>query len=255
MRVHLVYLFLLSFLFATTIIAQDDIVSNELHFEVNRVQPYILISKEEVKAAKTLNDLDARYKSDWVKEYIAVEISALNHGVIQKAKSPNDQLTAEQKKIITASDAGTEISVNVQYLPDNNLKQNDIKEMVFSFITNPNQDATFKGGEEKMMQYLYENAISKIPTGSFEGYDLSAIKFSIDEQGEIVNAHVFGQEYQNNKRENIDQLLLETIRTMPCWIPAQYTNGKKVAQEFALTVGNMKSCVVNMLHIRPLPVE
>ena len=42
---------------------------------------------------------------------------------------------------------------------------------------------------------------------------------------------------------------------MPSWKPAAYANGMKVKQDFVLTVGDMTSCVVNLLNIRQLEVE
>ncbi|MFT4667667.1 MAG: hypothetical protein ACI9XB_004640 [Gammaproteobacteria bacterium] len=61
--------------------------------------------------------------------------------------------------------------------------------------------------------------------------------------------------YNSSIDENVNELLLETIQNMPCWKPAEYANGLKVKQEFVLTVGNMESCVVNLLNIRSLPRE
>ncbi len=54
----------------------------------------------------------------------------------------------------------------------------------------------------------------------------------------------------NPDNEKINTLLLEAIQTMPCWKPAEYANGTKVKQELALTVGNHKSCVINLLNLR-----
>jgi TonB family protein len=77
-------------------------------------------------------------------------------------------------------------------------------------------------------------------------YNFVAIKFTIDEAGQIINAHIF----QPSKDEDVDNLLLETICNMPNWKPAEYSNGKKVKQEFVLTVGNMENCMINLLNIR-----
>ena len=93
------------------------------------------------------------------------------------------------------------------------------------------------------------NAIDKIST-SFNKINLAAVKFTINEEGQIVDAHVFQSAYQPSKDEKIDELLLETICNMPSWEPAEYDNGIKVKQEFVLTVGDMESCVVNLLNIR-----
>ena len=224
----------------------QDSSADELKYEVNRIYPYISISKEKLMEAQTLIDLDRNYKSSWVKEYISVEILASYKGSIRKARGSNDILSQEQKDIMDMADAGTDILVKVQYLPDNTLRHNDIKEMDFTFSVNPENEAVYPGGQQQLKQYLNEKAIDKIPQGSFSNYALAAVKFTVNEEGQIIDAQVF----ESSKDEKIDALLLETIRTMPSWTPAEYANGIKVKQEFVLTVGNMESCVINLLNIR-----
>lgn len=224
--------------------------TNELKYEVNRIYPYISIPKETLNKAQTLADINARYKSSWVREYISVEILTSYKGKIRKAISKNDTLSQEQKEIINRADAGTDISVNIRYLPENTLKQNDIKENNFTFSVDPEKEAKYSGGQQQLQQYLKDNAIDKIPAGSFKDYDLTAIKFTINEDGHIIDAHVFEPVIQTSNNEKIDDLLLEAIRKMPCWEPAEFSDGTNVKQEFVLTVGNMENCVVSLLNIR-----
>lgn len=220
--------------------------TSSLSYEVSRVYPYLSATREQLQEATTLADLNHRYKPSWVKEYISVELSASCQGQLRKVVSKNDLLTPAQKAILKTADAGTDISVKVIYLPQNTLAHNDAKELDFSFTVNPESDAHYNGGQEQLMQYLKENAIDKIPAGSFQGYDLAAVKFTITEEGEIKDAHIV----ERSKDANIDALLLATISKMPCWEPAVYADGTKVKQEFALTVGNMENCMVNLLNIR-----
>jgi len=225
--------------------SQDDL-TNELKYEVNRIYPPISIAKEKLNEAQTLIDLNANYKSSWIREYISVEILTSNKGSLRRAVSKNDTLSQEQKDIMNMADLGLGISVVVQYIPENTLKHNDIKEINFTLIVNPENEAKYSGGQQKLKQYLKEKAIDKIHDTSFKNYDLAAIKFTINEEGQIIDAHVF----ESSKDEKIDRLLLKTICNMPSWKPAEYSNGIKVKQEFVLTVGNMESCVINLLNIR-----
>jgi len=68
---------LLSLIFIAFILPQEGISQDnsdfELSYEVNRVYPYISISKEQLKDAKTLMDLHSRYEASWVRKYISVE--------------------------------------------------------------------------------------------------------------------------------------------------------------------------------------
>lgn len=237
---------IIAVLFFSTLGFSQEAGSSTLSYEVNKVNPYLSVAREELRAATTLVDLNHRYKPSWVKEYVSVELSATCRGQLRKVVSKNDLLTPAQKAVLNTADAGTEISVKVLYLPQNTLAHNDVKELEFTFTVNPESDARFVGGQQQLMQYLKENAIDKIPAGSFKGYDLAAVKFTITEEGEITNAHIF----ESSKHKDIDALLLAVISKMPCWEPATYVDGTKVKQEFALTVGNMENCMVNLLNIR-----
>ena len=130
-----------------------------------------------------------------------------------------------------------------------------VKEFHFSFTFDPENNASFTDGKEQLKQYLKEKAIDKIPADSFENYNLAAIKFTVTEEGEITNVHVFDSAYQGFKNEYINSLLIETVQNMPCWKPAEYSDGTKVKQDFILAAGDMRSCFVNLLNIRKLAIE
>jgi len=230
--------------------AQDN-STTELNFEVNRIYPSISIAKEKLKEANTLLDLNKDYKSSWVRSYISVEVVASHNGQVKKAVNKNNILSQEQKNLMNEADEGTDIAVVVQYLPENTLKQNDSKTLKFKFTVEPESEAVYVGGTPQLNQYIKEHAIDEIPEGSFQNYDLAIIKFTVNEEGAVMDAHIFEPLNRQPKDEKIDKFLLETICTMPNWKPAEYANGKKVKQEFALTVGNHKSCVINLININP----
>lgn len=226
-------------------IAQDS-SSFELSCKVNKVYPYISISKEQLAKAQTISDLNHRFKSSWIKEYIAVEISASHDGKIMTISNKKHELSQAQKDLMNKADSGTEISINIQYIPDNTLSHNDVKEIDFSFIPDPENAPQYLGGQTKLEQYLKENILDKIPHSIFKQHQLTAIKFTINKEGEIENPHIV----ESSKDEKTDEILLTTVQKMPCWKPAEHANGKKEEQEFVLTVGDMNSCVVNLLSIR-----
>ncbi|MFT4537447.1 MAG: outer membrane biosynthesis protein TonB, partial [Saprospiraceae bacterium] len=76
-------------------------------------------------------------------------------------------------------------------------------------------------------------------------YQLAAVTFIIDEKGQVQDPNMF----LSTEDENIDKLLLETIRNMKNWQPAVYEDGTIIKQELVLTVGDMNSCAINMLNI------
>lgn len=218
----------------------------DLQYEVKRIYPPVSITKEKLSAVSEIIDINPYFKSDWVKEYKSVEIKTSHKGVIKTAIAADDQLTVEQKNNIGAADIGSDIFVIVKYLPDNNLTKNDIQEIKFDFTIDPIKDASYTAGVSSLNQYLKENAIDMIPASVFKQYNLTAIKFAIDETGNIIDVHTF----ESSRDEKTDALLKEVIGNMKSWEPAEYADGTKVKQEFVLTVGDMTSCINNLLNTR-----
>ena len=233
---------LLAFVFPVLMMAQN----NGLHYEVNRVYPYLSVSKEQLKAANSIAEFNQHFKPSWIRAYESVTVFTVIQGKMQESVSTSDVLTPAQKENLNRVDAGTEISVVVRYLPENTLQHNDIQIFDFTFSVNPDQEASFAGGQEALMQYLQKTAIQAIPANQFQGFDMAAVKFTVSQTGDIVEANMF----QPTKSAEMDQILLEAIRQMPTWKPATYADGTTVPQEFALTLGNMENCMVNLLNIR-----
>lgn len=225
-------------------------LTNPMEYEINRVYAPLSMDKEKLKEAHTIGDLHPHYKPSWIREFISVEILTTQGGAIKKAMGKDDVLTTAQKKLLNTADIGTEIAVTMRYIPENTLADKDPKTFDFKFIVNPEHAATYIGGIQALRHYLKEKAIKKIPADSFEIYDLTAIKFTISEEGEVTNVHIFDEGYRKAGYEKTEALLLEAIRTMPCWKPAEYGNGEKVKQEFVLTVGNHRSCITNLINVR-----
>jgi len=220
--------------------------AKELSFEVNRIYSYITVSKEELKAANNIADLNKQYKPSWIREFKSVEVIATKNGKVQKEVGNNDVFTPEQKELMNTADAGKDIEVVVAYIPENTLKYNDVHEYDFKLTVDPDREAAYPGGLKQLNQYLQQHAFEKIPETSFSDGETAVIKFLISEEGEIMNTHLFWP----SEDEKTNEILLEAIRKMPCWQPAEYSDGTKAHQEFALVVGNLESCVLPMLNFR-----
>jgi uncharacterized membrane protein (UPF0136 family) len=134
------------------------------------------------------------------------------------------------------------------YLPENSLKNNKVKQYDFKVTIMPDKNAVFSEGAEQLIQYLQKNSLVNIEAGSLTGYDLTAIKFTITEQGHTTDIQVA----LASKDTKIDEMLVAAISKMPSWKPAAFSNGLKVKQNFVLTIGNMENCMVNLLNIRPI---
>ena len=228
--------------------AFNSFAQNDLKFEINKVLPFISIKENKLDKINTLTDLDKRYPTSWVRKYISVEISAYKNGTQTKALGISDVLTQEQKELIRLADRSSDIAVSVMYLPENTLKNNTAKQYDFEVTIMPDKNAIYSEGAEQLIQYLQKNSIVNIEAGSFTGYDLTAIKFTITEQGHITDIQVA----MPSKDTKIDEMLVAAISKMPSWKPAEFSNGLKVKQNFVLTIGNMENCMVNLLNIRPI---
>ena len=228
--------------------AFNSFAQNDLKFEINKVLPFISIQENKLDKINTLTDLDKRYPTSWVREYISVEISAYKNGTQTKASGISDVLNQEQKELIRLADRSSDIAVSVMYLPENSLKNNTVKQYDFKVTIMPDKNAIYSEAAEQLIQYLQKNSIVNIEAGSFTGYDLTAIKFTITEQGHITDIQVA----MPSKDTKIDEMLVAAISKMPSWKPAEFSNGLKVKQNFVLTIGNMENCMVNLLNIRPI---
>lgn len=241
----LVILLFIGLVFPHLVSAQDSLAF-DMAYEVHKIYPYVAIEKKELNDAKTLVDLNRNFKSSWIREYISVEILTKHNGSVMIAVSEDDSLTQKQKDIIGMADMGTDIAVNVQYMPENTLSHNDIKEINFTFTFSPESEASYPGGETQLRQYLKENVIDEVSNTSFTKYNMAVVRFSINEEGHIVDTYM----YETSNDEQVDELLLEAICSMPNWKPAEYEDGTIVRQELVLTVGDMTSCVLGLLNIR-----
>src|SRR6186997_3409548 len=62
------------------------------------------VYKEAMNKAKLVSDFVDGYPTNWIDEYVSVEIVATNNGKQMSAVSPNDNLTEEQKNILKSAD-------------------------------------------------------------------------------------------------------------------------------------------------------
>lgn len=239
---HQIILFgLLIFGFSLNSFCQD-----ELQFEVNKVQLYYSILESKLIDVKTLTDLDKRYPSSWVKQYISVDVSAYKNGNLTTVPGVSHVLNQEQKDLLQVADRNREIAVSVMYLPENSLVDNIIKQYDFKVSISPDKNALCAGGTESLLQYLKTNGIANIESGSFTGYDLTAIRFTINDIGLVSDLQVV----LPSKDPKIDEMMVKALSGMPAWQPAEFSNGTKVNQSFVLTIGNMNNCMVNLLNIK-----
>lgn len=197
------------------------------------------IAKEKLNAAHTIADINPGYPSSWIASYISMEVVTISNETIRKETSTNDTLTNEQIGMLKMADFGADIAVDVRYIPHNSfLGESDIKVINFVFTVVPEVEAEFSGGFEMMRTYLKKNAVDKIPEAFAKQLSQATVRFVVDEGGQITDAQIT----VTSEDENVDALLLDAVKGMPKWKPAENGNGVKVRQEFEFSVGNMIGC-------------
>ena len=233
------------------------IMPGNMRFEVRRVDPPLPITQQQLEKVQRLADLnneanalDVYFRSSWIRSYVAVEVVATQHGKQRRAVGKNDMLTPEQLDILRNADPGTPVAVHIQYLPENTLSHNDVKTIDFECNVMPLRDARFMGGQQKLEDYLTTHAIQKIPADSFQPTDFAAVLFTISESGKVIDAHVFDTGYQTDPHEKANAILLDAVRKMPAWEPAEFCKGTSIRQNYVLVVGNLESCNNNLISFR-----
>ncbi len=223
----------------------------QLDYQVSKVYPPLSISKPDLAHIKIVDDLNKYYKAEWVEKYVSVTVAAQNKGQKRSATSKDHVLTEEQLAIIRNADAATQIEVDVRYLPKNNLKVNEEKDIQFSLVVDPDKEAKFPGGETALHAYLEKAAKTRIPNSSFKQHHLAAVEFTIDETGEVVDAEIYDTSmYGDAVNQERDKILLEAVCNMPKWTPAQYADGLRVKTNYVLTAGDHYSCVINFFNVK-----
>ena len=228
--------------------AQDS-AEFELSYEVKKVYPSFSVTKDSIQKSKTLKDIKYHYETSWIKDYLSVETSVVKNGNKETLVTKDDILTEEQKKLMLEADNNSEISISIKYIPQNTLKDNQARTMDFNIAIDPAESATFPGGNQKLRDYLKTKAINKVADHDFRIHHLTAVEFSINENGDVVEAKVS----ESSSDKEVDQALLNAICDMPRWSSAKYSDGTSVIENYVLLVGDQRSCVQNFFNTRHLP--
>ncbi len=234
-------------------LVQQDSMLTEVECLVDVIDQPLALNKTQLRAANTIKDLNPYYNPSWIRQFNHVEIVTIYKGKTRTAVGHNDRLTKEQRLHLSNLDDHTSVTARILYIPENNLSDNEEKEIKFTIPMNPDIDARYPESDELLDTYLQKVVIAHIPERSFKRNQLSTVTFTIDEDGHITEPSIL---FSTNNPET-DSVILQSICNMPAWKPAQYQSGLRVRQEFALNVGSMESCTANLVNTRnhSLPPE
>jgi len=172
-------------------------------------------------------------------DFVSIEILATCQGKSLASQSTSNELTAEQKNILNTADLGTDIRIKIKFnyknWANNNLKTDKkIKEGEYLVTVVPETEAKYPGGFKQLTAYVTEIIFNKSSkTGSFGKIQQAIVKFTVNEEGQVVGTKLF----KSSIDPQIDKLILDAINKMPKWKPAENPKGIKVKQEFSIPFG------------------
>lgn len=208
--------------------------SQDLPFEVRGAYARP-VRAEKLEKATRMSDLIDGYPSSWITEYVSTGIQIVSDKEVNQAVSSSEQLTPEQVSLLKSAGLGDEVVIDITYTSRNFITNNlDERILHYTATVIPEQEAVYPGGREPMKAYLQESAIRKIPNESFKELQQVIFRFTVDEQGQVVNARIT----TTSGDPKTDTLLLNALNNMPKWKPAENLKGNKVTQDFELIVGN-----------------
>lgn len=227
---------ILSFVFGA--FAQDNELSYELRGKYSRP-----LKKEQLAGVSFVHDMIVAYPANWISSYVSVEIEATCNGKSQKAMGKNDALSPEQKNILSRTDLGSDVVIKVKYIyndPVTHAIENNVMRVSFTIV--PEIEAGYQGGRAQLTKYLKTKGIQNMPGSSFNPNligprllpQYTAVRFTINPAGQVEQARIFHASLDPKR----DLLLLDAIRQMPKWKPAENSKGEKVKQDFELLLGN-----------------
>jgi TonB family protein len=210
-----------------------SVFSQEMNYEV-RATYARAIKQEALQSPKLMRDLIEGYPVNWISTYTSSEISATCQGKERKAMSRNDTLSPEQQEILKTADLASKIVITIKYsylVPVTRVTEHN--DIFVSMTVVPENEAQYAGGHEQLIRYLKEHSPSTIPTVNTKERQQLLIRFTINEQGKVIDPKMirsFGD-------VETDHSFLELIKNMPAWKPAENPKGIRVKQEFEFVAG------------------
>ena len=221
---------------------------NFVHFDRGKIEKRLSFNirgryngtttKSRLSGSKLIKDFVSGYPTEWISDYVSIEMIFNKNGYEYIMHSANDTLTPEQSELINSLDINDNLIIRVAYKYKNaatneteNRNMNDI-----SLVVVPEFSAMPVFGYDVLIQYLEENSFEEIPTSLLNEMDQLIIHFSVNELGEINNSFI----KQSSGFIEIDKLILDLTNSLRNWTPAKDNNGKPVLQDFILTFGNIQ---------------
>jgi TonB family protein len=196
-------------------------------------------TKEILLEASTLSDFINDYPSNWISNYLSVEVSSTQFNEKISATSKDNVLNNDQKVMLKNADYGSDLDIKVIYEKPNPMTGiPEPQEMNISMVILPAIEAQFADGETALVDYFKSKTESEILKLSMDTKPLN-VHFTINESGEVENVRL----NQSIGVDSIDEIVMDLIEKMPNWTPAKSADGQVVKQQFEFTIAlGMDGC-------------
>lgn len=194
------------------------------------------INKDRVEQAKTIKDLVDYYPENWIDSYKTVSVSILKQGEITSVKGTTAVLNERQLELLQEFNSYTTIRLVIIYYAKNALLGSlEERTMRINLTVLPQKEAMFKGGYDKMIQYLKQHSNTTILGWGLEENKEAILRFTINTSGEVCNPLII----KSTKSSQVDIEFIKLLEGMPKWTPAETNQGYAVEQEFEFYIGNI----------------
>lgn len=219
---------LLIVLSSITGISQDLITSIEVRPAFGKN-----ILRDKVIKATKFEDLIPYYPHSWIEDYIGTTITVNHSKSSRSSEGINNNLTGNQKSLLTNAQIGDELTLSIKYQSKNSVTgDSDKHEIKMEFTIVSDQDAKPAAGIEKLRDYFKVNTFKEFADGTGDAFAGASVIFIIDVNGNISDANL----EQSSGNLAADLRLLKAVWNMPLWDPAKDKNGKKYSRAFVIEV-------------------
>ena len=246
MKNNPIYLLLITVLCSATLIAQDQAPATP-EAVIHPVYSPFSFSESAVLAARSVADLHRQYPADWIAQYVEVTLHTQRAGKRYRTRAEGPMLTVAQRQALADADPAAPILVSIEYLPNNQLRENPVRCLEYTVTVTPDTPPHFGTTTDAEASYLTARILEDWAPSVFAPHQLAAVRFTVDDRGAVQDPVLL----QSTKDPAADAAFLAAIGDMPAWTPATYRDGSPAASVRVLSVGDLRSCTANLVGLPP----
>lgn len=199
-------------------------------------------TKTEMAKARSVIDfhnLDFNHPDKYsnIVSYQSVVVSVFddNYEPIIEVAGTTERFNAEQLKLLQSVNYSDDVLIKAEYFE----KNNETGEPELSYTTPhvtvvPEKQAEYEGGKEAFLSYLKSYRVEESVKITKDGLKAGKIRFTINEEGNIVNVRVISSSGYASVDKAFEKLVKEAPGT---WKVAEDANGQQVEQQLIFSFG------------------